>query len=138
MPLMLTDRKPKFWKCGETGHRYSSCPGKKAPGALSPIDKNRSLVESLKSTSSVMGMSASGTDAVKPPVGSLVRPKVVRLWRKKRGNGWSLSGPDGSARQRDLSPLMSPKGKARIAVFYQPVLRVMPGHNLNEGSSKMI
>lgn len=81
-----------------------------------------------------MGMSASGTGAVKSSVGSLVKSPffeksllpLVQVWRRKRGNSWLLTGPERNTRQWDLNPQNRSKGKACTTPLPLPVLRAWP------------
>lgn len=125
MLVTVTVQKPTCWKCGETGNFSSSCLGKKTPGVLALIDQNSSLAESVKSTSPVMGMSATGTGAVTPPVEASIFQKAFAVARGK-GNGWASAGPEGSAREQDLSPWKAPKGNSCTAPLPLLVLRAMP------------
>lgn len=96
-----------------TGHLSFS------PGVLAPIDLNPSWVESVKSASSVMGVPATGANAVKPPVWSLVRPTffekpqpaecMIVEGEKVR---WLVVDRDRGNRQEASVPRKPPKGKA--------------------------
>lgn len=71
MPIIVTGRKPICCKGGETSPLFSTFPENKAFGVRvkQSSDPNSFLVESVISLSPVMDMPASGTDAVKSPVG---------------------------------------------------------------------
>lgn len=74
MPFIVTGRKSICWKYGETNHHSATCPEKNISGILTPTDQNPPPAESVKPASPLLGMPATGTSVVKPPVGSLLRP----------------------------------------------------------------
>lgn len=114
--LIVTDHKPICWKCGETSHFFSYCPDEKASGIQ---DQTPHLAVSVISVSPVMSMPETEIGVGKPPVGSrspkILCPPLLRLWRRKRENGWLLVGSEGRARKLDLSPLKLPRPKVWIS-----------------------
>lgn len=94
MPVVVTGRRPICWKCGETGNLSFSCPEKNASGVLAPAHPNTPLVENAHSVSSLMGIPATGTGVVTPPLGSISQPSfpektlpaVRTVARRNRGN----------------------------------------------------
>lgn len=97
-PKVVTGHKPMRWDCGEDGRFSSTSPEKKASGSPAPVDQNHPLIESLNFSTPVMRMTA---DVIKPLVGSSfqahspksLRPMLVQLWRRKKGEGeWLVAG----------------------------------------------
>lgn len=54
-------------------------PYKKVAEVLAPADPNPPLAEFVISVSSVMGMPATSTGVVKPPIGSILRPPFPEM-----------------------------------------------------------
>lgn len=91
---------------------------------LAAIDQYSLLDEPVKSASHVMGKAAAGTSAAKSPIVSSHIPRQTRLQRRK-GKGSLLLRPERSARQRGLSLLKTPKGKAQTFSLHLPILRML-------------